>query len=115
VALIAHPTCEVGIDIEKTSDKICRLQQRFLHSDELRHIDYQNEINHLLLHWSAKEVLFKILNQEGIDFSEHLRIRPFIPQLSGTFFGNEMISKQNALFTFTYSIEKEFVMVWAVK
>ena len=31
----------------------------------------------LLLHWSAKEVMFKCMNTPEVDFREHLRIFPF--------------------------------------
>jgi len=115
VALIAHQTREVGIDIEKISDRICHLKERFLHKEELLHIDSTQETTHLLLHWSAKEVLFKMINEENVDFSEHLRIFPFTPQKNGTFFGKEMRTKRQENYNFAYCIKDSFVLVWSVK
>ena len=114
VALIAHPTCEVGIDIEQISNRISKLKERFLHKDELLHIDSVQETIHLLLHWSAKEVLFKMMNEENVDFTEHLRIFPFTPETNGTFFGKEMRTKQQKNYTFAYCIKDAFVMLWSV-
>ena len=114
VALITHPACEVGIDIEQISDRICKLKDRFLHQDELLHIDSAQKTIHLLLHWGAKEVLFKMLNEENVDFIGHLRVFPFTPQKNGTFFGKEMRAKQQENYNFAYDINDSFVLVWSI-
>ena len=36
-----------------------------------------DEVYALLLHWSAKEALFKLMGVEEVDFIRHLRIFPF--------------------------------------
>ena len=115
VAVIAHASREVGIDIEQISDRICRLKERFLHKEDLLHINSVQETIHLLLYWSAKEVLFKMMNEENVDFTEHLRIFPFTPQTTGTFFGKEMRTKQQENYNFAYCIKDSFVLVWSVK
>ncbi len=115
VCLIAHPTKEVGIDIEHIHNKICRLKERFLHKEELKHIHATNEVIHLLLHWGAKEVLFKMMNEQNVDFSEQLRIDFFIPQISGTFSGRELKTKEQKEYVFEYCIEPEFTLVWSVR
>jgi len=115
VAVIAHPTREVGIDIEQISDRICQLKERFLHKEELLHINSAQETVHLLLHWAAKEVIFKMMNEENVDFSEHLRIFPFTPQKNGTFFGKEMRTKRQENSNFAYCIKDSFVLVWSIK
>jgi len=115
VAVIAHPTREVSIDIEQISDRVCKLKERFLHKDELSHIDSAQETIHLLLHWGAKEVLFKMMNEENVDFTEHLRIFPFTPETNGIFLGKEMRTKQQENYTFAYCIKDSFVLVWSVK
>ncbi len=114
VCLIAHPAQEVGIDIEQINNKVCRLKERFLHQNELNRIDNANEMIHLLLHWSAKEVLFKMMNKQGVDFSEHLIINPFTPQASGNFSGQELKTKEQKEYLFEYCVEREFVLVWSI-
>ncbi len=115
IAIIVHSEKKVSIDIEQISEKICRLKERFLHPDELRHIDSAMEMKHLLLHWSAKEVIFKMINEENILFSKQLHILPFIPQDSGIFFGKESKTPQQQHYTFHYEIDTDFVLVWTIE
>ena len=115
VAVIVHPTKEVGIDVEKISNKIIGLQHKFLNNIEIQDIDKQNETFHLLLYWCAKEVIYKMINQNGVDFSNHLHISAFEPKLQGQFSGKETKSEKQENFTFEYRIKKDFILVWSVK
>jgi len=108
VALIVHPTREVGIDIERFSEKICRLKDRFLNTEELQHIDSENESTHLLLHWCAKETIYKMQNQ-NVNFRKHIRVLPFVPQENGKF-----LCQFPEKHTLYYSVEKDFAMTWSV-
>lgn len=58
-----------GIDIEVCSPRILSLKERIVGTDEQAESMYE-----LLLHWSAKETAFKILDREGIDFTRHLTV-----------------------------------------
>lgn len=77
VAVIVHPHLPVGIDIEHKSPRVLNIKQRFLDDEELRHVDSHNEIDYLITCWSAKESMFKILNETNIDFKEQLHLKPF--------------------------------------
>ncbi len=44
-----------------------------------------DEVYVLLLHWSAKETLFKVMGVEGVDFIRHLHIFPFCHGRGGVF------------------------------
>ena len=83
VAVAVHPTKEVGIDIEQYGNRVGRLASRFVREDEMQSVRAGNEIYALLLHWSAKETMFKLMNQSDVDFLNHLHILPFIPTESG--------------------------------
>ena len=111
VALISHPTQEVGIDIESFGEKIFRIKERFLSTGELQNIDKENETTHLLLHWCAKETIFKMQNQ-NVDFREQIHVLPFVPQQSGKFTCHCGLAPQS--FEIHYSVEKDFVMTWDV-
>jgi 4'-phosphopantetheinyl transferase EntD len=114
VSLIAHPTQEVGIDIEQLSNRICGLKNRFLHWEELLHVNSSQEAVHLLLYWGAKEVLFKMMDEENVDFARQLRIFPFTLETKGVFFGKEMRTKQQENYTFAYWVRDSFILVWCV-
>ena len=77
VAVIVHPSQPVGIDIEYKSPRILNIKHRFLSDEELLHIPADNEINYLLTCWSAKESMFKIVNESSVDFKEQLHLNSF--------------------------------------
>lgn len=43
-----------------------------MNPEEEAGIDKEHETEHLLLHWCAKETLFKMIGQEEVDFLHHL-------------------------------------------
>ena len=61
VAVALAEKGEIGIDVEQKSAKVERVRHRFVREDEVAETQDQ-----LLLHWSAKETAFKILNRKRI-------------------------------------------------
>jgi len=80
-AILLHETSAVGVDIETRSERVIKIAGKFISDEE--YIDPAQKIVHQLLHWSAKESLFKLMNEQGIDFKQHLHIHPFIPEKRG--------------------------------
>lgn len=83
VAIILGTHGEAGIDIENRSRIIGNASRRFLNDNEKRHIDKQHENDALLIHWSAKETLFKIVGNLGGNFKDNFQIHPFQVQSRG--------------------------------
>ena len=77
LAGIALGTKPLGIDIEVFRPKIRRIAARFLHADETFVLNGDQVIEKLTLIWTAKEALYKALNQKGIIFSKQLLVTPF--------------------------------------
>ena len=69
----------------------------------------------LLLHWSAKETLFKCLDAEGVDFRRHLRIIPFRPARRGVFHAREYRTGERRRFFVRYLLHPGFVLTWAAE
>jgi len=113
-ALIMHPSANVGLDIEQKRDKIVRLKHKFLAPEELENIDKENELEHLLLHWSAKETMFKMIGEEDVNFISHLHISPFFPFKEGTIDSFETKSKKQQRFSLNYKVHDDYVLVWGV-
>lgn len=70
----------VGIDIEMQRDKITRIADKFINEKELsrlRSIGIQDYIKKLTVKWGAKEAIFKIRNEKGISFKDHIKVSPF--------------------------------------
>lgn len=74
VAVALHSSCEVGMDIEQYGTRVRKVASRFIRSDEEPAMMEGDEVYALLLHWSAKEALFKLMGVEEVDFIRHLRI-----------------------------------------
>ena len=68
----------VGIDIELQRDKIIRIADKFC-DFEFQFLDRDSEeyIKKLTVIWGAKEAIFKIRNEKGISFKNHIRVCDF--------------------------------------
>lgn len=101
----------IGIDIEKISDKVEKVRSKFINSNE--YISEKNELTHLLLHWSAKESIYKALNQEGVELKEDVSIDHFTPQNSGLMTASTQNLANNMFFEIKYIVCKEYVLTLA--
>ena len=113
VAVAVHPTKEVGIDIEQYGNRVSRLASRFVREDEMQSVRAGNEIYALLLHWSAKETMFKLMNQSDVDFLDHLHILPFIPTELGEMEAVEYRTDLHQTFQISYYTHPDYVLTFA--
>ncbi len=77
VGVIYHTMNKVGIDIEKTGDRIFRVSHKFVNDKEQSWISVAHEMQQLYIIWGAKECAFKIYGSGAIDFRDHLEVQPF--------------------------------------
>lgn len=71
---------KTGIDIELQREKIIRIADKFVNNAESHRLissDNQNYIRKLTIKWGAKESIFKIRNEQGISFKDHIRVKTF--------------------------------------
>lgn len=68
-----------AIDIETRSDRILKIRKKFMSLAEEKNLSESGNyiVTELLLHWCAKESMFKAVEYEGIDFIEEFRILDF--------------------------------------
>lgn len=109
VALVLNKKQTMGLDIEQRTDKIFRVRDRVVSSTEF--ICDDNQQVHLLLHWSAKEAMFKYLNAEGVDFRGNLHVSAFQPEDEGFFEVQETKTVQTQVFRAYYLVTDDFVLV----
>ena len=113
---LGAPGVSVGIDVEHYSTRIQRLQSRIVHPILEKVYPYQGDPTwSLLLHWSAKEVMFKMMGQSEVDFLEHLHIQPFEPQASGEMQAVETRTSAEAKFNIGYKILQYCVLTFSYK
>lgn len=70
-ALILSKKSEVAVDIEYMSDRVERIASKFLRKDERA-----DSLDAKLVHWCAKETVFKLFSEEYLLF-EDMRVKPF--------------------------------------
>jgi len=112
IAVMAHPTRTVGIDIECPSDKIQKLYTRFLSKTEQEELSEGKNIQQLQIAWSAKEALYKIIGKQAVDFAKQLRIFPFELKTDGEIIAQhvptetiyKLIYTQTAAYTLVYCL-----------
>jgi len=114
VALIINKDNEVAIDIEKISTRVQNIRQRFVNEEEEKALSKLNEVIHLLLYWSTKESLFKLLGVENVDFKQHLHIRSFEPVLRewSKFDAFETRTKNQNCYKIKYFVHEDYVLTY---
>ncbi len=70
----------VGIDVEMQREKIISIADKFINAAEVKHLsrfEVQDYIKKLTITWGAKEAIFKIRNEKGISFKDHIQLSSF--------------------------------------
>jgi 4'-phosphopantetheinyl transferase len=62
----------VGIDLEIQKEKVLKIASKFLDVSHLEHLSHQDQIKKSTVIWGIKETIFKIENQKGISFPDHI-------------------------------------------
>lgn len=102
----------VGIDIEQYAPRVHRVASRFVRNDEMITAYQGDDTWSLLLHWSAKETVYKCIDIDGVDFREHLHVLPFTPQKEGSFTALEYRTPRRQSFTIHYLLCADFVLTF---
>lgn len=116
VAIALSETEYVGIDIEQIEHKedgentrVERVRERFVRDDE-----YAETLVGLLLHWSAKESVFKVLGREGVDFLKDLKVLPFDEATYEGKFSLEDLDEEDT-YIIKYKVFDDFVLTFTTK
>ena len=62
----------MGIDLEKLKDKTLRIAPRFMEVKHLENLSVLEQMEKATVIWGVKESIFKIKNEKGISFPEHI-------------------------------------------
>ena len=111
--VLLHKSKKVGVDIENYSHRILKIEQRFMSPDEF--IDPDNRTLHLILHWCAKETLYKLMNSTQIIFKKHLHIQPFQIKEKGMIEAFETLTDERTTFDIYYEVNSDYVLTWGME
>ena len=112
IAVMVHPTRPVGIDIEVPTTKIQNIYKRFLNETEQTAFANGENLNQLLLAWSGKEALYKIIGKEAVDFAKQLHLFPFENKKEGTFNAEHIPTKQK--YQLHYIQNESYTLVYCI-
>ena len=62
----------VGIDLEIQKEKVLKIASKFMNVSHLENLSHENQIKKATVIWGIKETIFKIENQKGISFPDHI-------------------------------------------
>ena len=120
VAIALSESDVVGIDVEQIErldttnqfddkekmPRVEKVRSRFMGNDE-----YAETIVGMLLHWSAKETVFKVLGREGVDFHDDLKVQPFDEtKYKGDLQLDDL--KEDDTYTIYYKVFDDFVLTY---
>lgn len=111
-AILLHKSKSVGIDIEIRSERVKNVANKFISDHEF--IDPSQETIHQLLHWSAKESMFKLMEEDEIHFKNQLYIHPFTPTTKGIMTATESKTVFNRTFQIHYEVHPHYVLTWLI-
>ena len=115
ISVFLHSDAIPGIDIELVTRQVGRVAQRFLSPDELNSCsDGEGYSNwKLLVHWCAKEAVFKMIPLTDIEFATDIHIN-YSGSISntGTLQGTFKYKTDSTHITLSYRVLDELLIVW---
>ena len=76
-SVIALSRKNIGIDIEQIKEKVLRIAPRFMEMWHLENMHEEEQMKKATVIWGTKEAIFKIKNEAGISFPDHIFEKPF--------------------------------------
>lgn len=76
-AVIVGKDRKVGVDIELIKHKIKSIKHKFLSDVELAQKQIGDNTDGLYVSWCAKEAIYKWHGKKGLEFKQHIHIKPF--------------------------------------
>ncbi|MGH2667323.1 4'-phosphopantetheinyl transferase family protein [Flavobacterium sp.] len=68
----------IGIDLELVKEKVLRIAPRFMDISHLDNLSEQDQMKKATIIWGIKEAVFKLKNEVGISFTDHIFEDPFL-------------------------------------
>jgi 4'-phosphopantetheinyl transferase len=77
-AAIALSNENIGIDIEQVKEKVLRIAPRFMETWHLKNLSHEDQMKKATVIWGTKEAIFKVKNEVGISFPDHIFEKAFL-------------------------------------
>ena len=100
---------ECGIDIEEITERVRRIQSKFVREDEAAFID--EDLNGLYMLWCAKEAMYKYYGFKALDFKKHLKLDYSKLTESGTLVGHITKGDFNETVELAYTFLENYLYI----
>jgi phosphopantetheinyl transferase len=106
---------KVGIDVEKISSKILKIEHKFLSEKEINTTEgiHKNEI--LTILWGAKEALYKSYGKGELSFIDNLKIEPFEYSPKGETKGSVIIDGEVYYHQIFFEKLNDYMLVYSIE
>jgi len=103
---------DVGVDIEKMSDRILKIKNKFLKTE----LNYPLKLDTvtILIYWNIKESIFKAIDKKGVDFKKNILVPPLDIKkymLKSWYINNDEICSFDTYF----KISKKYTLAYVIK
>ncbi len=113
IAVFVHEQLPVGIDMEELSRNYTQVEQKYLSETELIAVNRNPVLQ--CLYWCAKEAIFKLVPDEGVDFRKQIRISPFNPELDDQFKAKFINERHENTYYLQFQTFSNHSLVWVAQ
>jgi 4'-phosphopantetheinyl transferase len=114
-AAVIISTLPVGIDVQYFTEKILRIEQRFMREIEQQSLSIPFKFEHLHTYWGAKESLYKAYGKRQLDFRKNIMVSPFeYEKLGGKAKGQVIKENFCAFYDIYYQTLEGFSLTYCV-
>ena len=116
VAVLLSKDAVPGIDIEQVSEKIVRIEDKFMNADEMKSAaaDGSHKNSHKVLVWTIKEALFKFYGDGNVIFKENLLVEPFKFDGKGVVNASIVIKDIDKKFNVHYEKIEDYILTYVL-
>lgn len=112
VAILVHKNTDVGIDVESQNRNYGAVLKKYLSDEEL--IQVGENILLQSLYWCAKEAIFKLVPEDGVEFRKQIHILPFDPNANDPFQAQFISREKQTNYRLRFKLLADNCMVWVI-
>ena len=110
-----HRNQRIGVDIEHEREQLLRIKHKFCNTEELHFC--QDNVQQILLIWTAKEAMYKAYGQKELDFKEQMKVWDFeylSNAQAGEFKGSLTVDENLFLFDIEFRRKSPYILTWTL-
>lgn len=113
VVVFIHEKLNVGVDIEDITRNYNAVEKRYLSEEELITVNKSTLLQ--CIYWCAKEAVFKMVPDDGVEFREQIHILPFNPEKENQFMARYSNKSQEWTYPLQFRNFSEHCLVWVLE